>query len=411
MRGRRTNLLAIAAATLLAALTGCTASAKPVAGHRQPPASTTSTNPATSTPSTPPLPLGQIGTRAQIPWSSVGVGWSLALAGPSTATHLLLIAPTGGVYDVASFPSARTTTYRIVDHSGDGRRALIEATDTAGTSDGTGRIDVEIDLRTGMILMLRLPPATTVTGYTKPSGAALLAIVHGGSDAPSSVERLDLNDHPQQVYDDHAMSGALMTPDGAAVVVAHAIDRLHTQLRLVGNRGHVIRALPTPPHAETCTPQRWWTSRTVLASCSAGSENRLWLIPVDGSGADTPLTHQRDDKGPDYGDLDAWRLPSGAVYLSAAGACGGVIIAKEDAHGRAQQVFVPHQPERNEILGVDGAGRMLVDSSSEGDGCAQRDTYVWFDPAANRTAPFATRLPVGGRIYAVQMWASADDVT
>jgi TolB protein len=356
------------------------------------------------------LLLGQIGTRTDIPWPAVGVGWTLALAATPHGgkQDLVIVAPGGGVYEIATLNAGKG--WQIVDRTGDGSRALLTSSDVADAKLPTAA--VEVDLHSGATRSFVLPAGTVALEYTKPLGRAILASTTDSAGETSTIERLDLNGRPEQVLDRAALPRALMTIDGAAVVVNHVVDRTHAQLRLVGNDGRLIRTLPMPRHAGSCIPVRWLVPIRVLARCTAPGEpaDRLYQIPVDGSGSLKVGTRQRDDKGPDYGDLNAWFLTTGQWYLSARGACGRDIIATQTSDGRAVQVFVPHQPDRNEILGVDVENRLLVESSREADGsCAEPVSFVWFDPVADRTTPFATRLPAAGeRLTDALMWTSAD---
>src|SRR5207249_2398920 len=74
---------------------------------------------------------------------------------------------------------------------------------------------------------------------------------------------------------------ALYAPSGAEFVTGTSHG-----LKLVGNRGSLIRALPVPgTSANTCNPVRWWDGRTVLASCEppGSAAPQLWLVPVSGA--------------------------------------------------------------------------------------------------------------------------------
>lgn len=414
MLGRRTRWLSFGLAGV--ALAGCSAGAARPAAHTAAPTPKAPTpTPNTDATAAPPLTLGQIGQRTDVPWQEVGVGWSLALTTASTSANakedLVLVDPDGGAYDIT--PLDIDDTWYLVDRSGDGRRALLEPRQSAHGPTPA----IEVDLRSGLERHFTLPDGTVAIGYTKPNGDALLATASSpADDGPNTLERLDLSGHLQRVFDRNASTAAVMTPDGTALVIAHmsAQSLSQSRLRLVGNDGRLIRVLPMPTGAESCDPVRWEPRQEVLAECRSDASPiaRLWLVPTGGAGTPTPLTHRRDDKGPDYGDINAWRLRDGSVYLTALGACGGVIIAKDDARGNAVQVFVPHQRDRNDILGIDARQRFLVDSSGEGGGggCTENDTFVWFDPAARTTAPYVRKLPGGGHVIAAMMWASADDV-
>jgi hypothetical protein len=69
--------------------------------------------------------------------------------------------------------------------------------------------------------------------------------------------------------------------------------------------GGLIRHLASPG---VCTPVRWWSSSTVLASCAASElteAGRMWLVPASGA-KPTALTPPRPD-GPDLSDFNIWQ--------------------------------------------------------------------------------------------------------
>jgi TolB protein len=112
------------------------------------------------------------------------------------------------------------------------------------------------------------------------------------------------------------------------------------------------------------------------------SAARLWLVPVSGA-APTALTPQRAVGSPDFGDVEAWQLPTG-LYLQAEAGCGPPFIAKE-LSGTALQVIGP----ASVVIATSG-NRMLVQRYSE---CIPGSSLVWLDPAATGVQGVLTALP------------------
>jgi hypothetical protein len=130
--------------------------------------------------------------------------------------------------------------------------------------------------------------------------------------------------------------------------------------------------------ANTCGPVRWWNSRTILASCEppGTGPQRLWLVPVSGT-RPKALTRPHDPRTTgDFGDLDAWQLPSG-LYLQAAGACGVLHIYRQARNGSIKLVTVPHTSGDNRVLTARGS-RLLVQAPTD---CIGSVSLLWYNPA------------------------------
>ena len=145
------------------------------------------------------------------------------------------------------------------------------------------------------------------------------------------------------------------------------------------------------PGAPACQPVRWWNTTTILASCLAAghASSRLWLVPATGA-RPTALTAQRNGKGPDLGDINAWPLPSG-LYLQAAGACGDIFIARQLSTGSVATVTVPQtRGNDNQIVTALGS-RLLVRAQTS---CEPSTSLLWFTPATN-AVQMLIRAPSG----------------
>jgi hypothetical protein len=323
-------------------------------------------------------------TADTIPWDQVGPGWVLAtwtpLAGhrpgdmpanepdPSTvSTTLYLVDPDGGRYPVATFPPMKDATPQLVDWSGDKNRALF-------TTIGATPSLVEVDLHTGKHTPITLADPTADARYTLPDGKALL-LTTDGYQKPATLNRVDLTGKPQLNYPVAPdFSGVLSTADGTQLVIG-----TDTGLLLMGNDGKPGATLPIAG-PKGCRPLRWWDAKTVLARCGDTS-TQLWRVPVDG-GAPTALTAVNDgQKGPDYGDANAWQLPAG-TFVQDLGACGVIYLAKLNADGTTTEVKVPDvQAGSVEVVGINDNSLRLHAMAA----CGGGQSLVDYDPSTNAT--------------------------
>jgi TolB protein len=354
MRPRRTPLIAIATAVLSAGAltaalltTGTAASAEPA----------TTSHAAT------------IAQAAGVPWSHVGPGWVLAQyttaapeggkAGPVT---LYLISPGGARYQLARWPDSRTAP-GLVAWSPDGKRALFQVFSGKGGAE-------QLTLATGRKSTFVMQGNATPIGYTTPRGLNIVGTRPSGTR--TSLARYSLSGPLVQSLGYSA--GALYTPSGTefAAGARHGI-------KLVSNRGSLIRQLPVPgTGASTCGPVRWWNSGTILASCEppGTGPQRLWLVPVSGVRPKALTPPRNPARSGDFGDLDAWRLPSG-LYLQAAGACGVLHIYRQARNGSIKLVTVPHTSGDNRVLTARGS-RLLVQAPTD---CIGSVSLLWYNPA------------------------------
>lgn len=334
------------------------------------------------------LAAGQAGTRAQIPWRSVGPGWALAMysansvgqgvppSGPAKAgaSTLYLVDPAGGRYTVASWPAhSAQTGWALRNWSGDVSRALFVS--------GTARQRVhQLQLRTGKWTSFTLPKNVSVVGYTRPDGLNILAIHYRGDSASAKVSlvRYSLTGVVQRtLVTGEGLAGVAYQPAGAELAVGSPQG-----LKLVSNAGGVIRSLPVSGASSGCSAIRWWSAGTILAQCSS----RLWLVPASGS-KPTALTPVRHHSSFDFGDFNAWKLSSG-LYLDAFGACGTVNIGYQPAHGRERQVTIPGSD--SSLIETATSHRMMVLRLGP---CQSNNSLVWFNPV---TKAMTVAVPVSG---------------
>jgi hypothetical protein len=320
----------------------------------------------------PPLGAGKTGTLAQVPWAKIGPGWALAeyttgssqVAGPVT---LYLVDPEGGVYQLYSWP-ATTEPWVLMAWSGDEARALLEQ---VGTTQPTLH---QLTIATGQITTFTLPSTVTqVLGYTRPDGENILVQQDGVVRySLTGVLQTRLSAGPEDAW-------AVSSPDGLTEVVSAG-----TGVELVSNAGGVVRYLPVPGSDATmggCTPQRWWNTADILVTCTPSGElgPEVWLVPVSGA-TPTALTPPATS-APDFGDMDAWQLPSG-LYVAAETGCGPPFIAKQLTGGAVQAV-----PGGSASVVVATSGDLMLTQQS---GCAPGSSLAWFNPATSAKQPVLT---------------------
>ena len=339
-----------------------------------------------------------------LPWSQVGPGWLLATshsAVENATTTLYLVDPAGGRYRVTTFPSSSAQPPALVDWSGDGSHALLS------TGDSTA---IVVELRTGKQTVI------TVDGlprFARPDGNAILVSSGGDGTGPATLKRVDLAGNQQLAYPTNKLGSAfngkyLPTPDGTQLVLGTAKG-----LVLVGNDGAVGRKLPSPMPGAGCAPVRWWTPTTLLASCTAHPADpyttsavptQLWQVPLNG-GAPTALTAVNPSDGSDpswggdFGDSNAWQLPSG-TYLQSSRSCGPRFLSRLTPDKHTTVVTVPGLEGRPAggagVVGVDGTDLDLLAVAASGcDGRGRQSLLLRYDPA-NDTSTVLIGPPVNG---------------
>lgn len=353
----------------MAAVTGVCAAGLAVAGML-------SAGTATAQPSAAPA------AQAPVPWSQVGPGWELVQYSSGSSAHLTtlyLVSPAGTRY---ALRTTHNEHFSLAGWSGDKTRALL-------FNDAAGMVE-QLTLKTGKVSTFVMGGQTSPQGYTLPGGLNVVAITDNGSSFTLARYGLTGKLVKVLVRDKFAFS-EVYAPSGATLAVAG-----RSGVRLVSNAGGVIRALNVPGTVPAigCTPVRWWNSGTILADCSANPnlEPRLWLVPANGA-KPVALTPQRSSKGPDLGDIDAWRLTSG-LYLQSLGACGTLEINKQAANGSVTPVHVAGTPNTHNSIVTAAGPRLLIDPQN---GCQPGGGLLWYNPGTRAEQwlfPYSARATV-----------------
>jgi TolB protein len=329
---------------------------------------------------------------SRVPFSQIGPGWSVAeysAASSQAAPHrfkgrttLYVVSPGGRKFAFYSWPANNDgpDSYYVVDWSRDRRRVLVQ--------NFFNRFE-QISVVTGKVISkFRLTGDTAAIGYTGSADQSILASANYSQNS-NSIRTYGLNGKLTKVLTTSGPPlGAIGSPDGETAIVS--ADGGVVQ---VTNTGRVVKRLRPPVKVSACAPRRWWNATMVLASCNSRRGPglpRLWLLPINGHKA-TELTAERGDRGPDLGDIGAWKLSSG-VYLQALALsqCTDEYIAKQSRNGSVQRVAIPGVRATNDRIITGRGSRLLV--RAENGTCGGGTSLVWFNPHAKRVT-WAIRSP------------------
>jgi hypothetical protein len=407
--GSRRNLIAIAAAVVFLAATGIVyamAGHKP--GHVATPRGSAS---AVAKPTVRMLAAGRTGSRAAIPWSLIGPGWTLAevstaqpdanggaAGGGRSITYL--VDPEGGRYRIRTTSAGAAPD--LLAWSGDARTALYAV---SGGQPGGAPTYGLLRLATGSMTALALPAGVTPFGFTRPDGLNILAAQQKRANyrlerySLAGAREATIGSLPRPAGATDALQGnALSSPDGTTAVWGVVGE----QMQLVSNAGGLIRKLHVPDSGKppSCTPISWWSSATVLAYCNAGSQpdaGRLWLVPANGS-TPTPLTGVSGSPS-GTGDLTgAWQA-GGAVYVTsttfaqcatAASGPGGQQIQLLGQGGAQEPVAIPNTTNHHAAVVAGVSDRLLILAQTS---CPGTSSLIWFNPSTHAAQTVLTAPP------------------
>jgi hypothetical protein len=330
---------------------------------------------------------GRTASRSAVPWSKVGRGWTLVTyttANPYAAqpkpgaTTLFLVDPAGGKYVMYRWPRvpADSGVY-LIDWSGDGKRAMLEAPKTRKSS--AEQLE-QLTLASGKLTRLQLPASVDPVSYTRPDGQAALAYRFLASPLRVQLVRYALSGKLEKVLftlKPTSNSGGFLNlrlsspydPSGTEIALTAAPAGATGTERtvLISNAGGLIRRYR---QASSCEFVGWWSASQLLtANCA---RTRLFLTPVSGA-KPTPLTPA--STSPYRYVNDAWRL-GGHVYVQQNGvACGSGSVGVLRS-GQLANVTVPKIPNGPTIVTA-SASKFLIAT----EGCMGSSGLLWFNPA------------------------------
>jgi TolB protein len=321
------------------------------------------------------LGVGRAASAAPLP--PVGPGSALVLYAAAGSAHqpaadtLYLVDPAGDRYPLARIPDSDASA-GLIAWASDGTRALVELPG--------GAVD-QVTLADGQVSRVSLPAGVTVLGYYNcPDGLGILGESTKGGVTTLARYTLDgalagvLATWPSSTAPAASPvfgTAALEAPSGAFTVLPGT-----AALSLVSSLGGGSRELPLPVNRSAdCAPVRWWRDGVVLAECSGPgiAGPRLWLVPASGA-QPIALTPQRGQNGPDYGDINGWRIPGSGLYVQALASCGPPFIAAAHPNGTVTPLLIPG-------VVVTQSGQWLL--TEQAGGCLGSTSLLWFDPVTH----------------------------
>ncbi len=330
---------------------------------------------------------GRTASRAAVPWSQVGPGWTLVTyttatpyaAGPGAgATTLYLVDPAGGKYVMYYWPHVPASGgVDLLAWSGDGTRVMLEV----ATSPSSVEQLEQLTLATGTLTRLPLPASAFPVGYTRPDGLAVLAYRSLVSPPEDQLARYSLSGGLETVLFTQKTTGngiglvlPFDNPDGTAIALTATPGGVLTagHTVLISNAGGVIRRFTS---ADSCRVVRWWTASQLLTENCAGQ--RLFVTPVSGA-SPVPLTPAAASPAagsPYRFPEDAWQL-AGHVYVQLSGQPCGTGSLAVIRGGRLADVPVRTDDRGADIVAASRSRLLIV-----AEGCMRSSGLLWFNPA------------------------------
>lgn len=332
-----------------------------------------------------PPSAARVNTRAQVPWQSVGSGWSVAtwVANPA-AKHaratVFLISPSGDRYAITKVPQ---TAY-AESWSPDGRTLLLSGY----------RREIKLNLRTGERTRVAVPGA--VLGFTRDSRSLITEVYRGQTDR---IERFDLLGHRLHVYPAR-VRGAGGLNSWRAVPLAGgrlAIGAKHGVV-LFGRHGRVL-GLPAS-HLNNCSVESTWGKGMVVARCNRGA---LWTIPIS-RGSVRRITDSQSKENP-FGYDRAWRYSAGRLGLAENG-CGPDTLVRFTAAGHGRRIYPPAPIKKQGVAAYVGHHGDIVDMMFV-QGCAGGEATLFaYDAVANTSTALLGPGVNAGSVTSVAPWVS-----
>jgi hypothetical protein len=353
------------------------------------------------------LAAGQTGSRAAIPWSLIGPGWTLAEVSTAQATstgspaggmHVTyLVDPEGGRYRIRTTYGANAP--QLLAWSGNAKEALYAVGAPPGGPPASYGL---LTLASGDLTPLSLPADVTALGFTRPDGLNIVAVQQ--TNLKYKLQRYDLQGSLQATIGTMPRPAgaptfqtfnALSSPDGTTAVWGVEGDGM----QLVSNAGGLIRKLRMPGvgSPKSCTPLTWWSAGSVLAYCNAAGQQdagRLWLAPV-GGGQPSPLTGISGNLSGQGYLSGAWQS-GGTVYITsrtfnqcsgAPSGPGGQQILQLSGGGAESAVSIPGSTNNHSSVVAAVSGRLLVLAQTS---CPGTSSLIWFDPSTHATQTVLT---------------------
>ena len=349
-----------------------------------------------------PLQHGEVGPRTDVPWRSVGRGWTIAEWGNSnsSAVTVYLVNPVGGRYAIAKLPSYLPPVW-----SSDVRDVLL-------TENGGG-ITEHLDMVTGTLTSIPIRKNVFVAGVLPGHAFGVLAFMPGAHGTPPTfgilgprgtiVTRFPTSAPGAGSFSNDIQFGT--DTDTISTATGEMVLGGTTGIALVTATGHVTRVLAPPAGSTTCQPYRLWSPTVLVASCS--NHHRItgaYLMPLDGSQPNR-LSLAAAPAGY-FGVANAWAM-TGHTLVTLGTGCGppGVELVRTDGtHAQfglprakgTYGVVVPEQAYDTTIIAMTtGANQCVGDKGP---------SLVSIDIRTQKTTVLLGPGLTGGTIEEVAAW-------
>jgi hypothetical protein len=339
---------------------------------------------------------------SSVPWHSVGAGWVLGTVAPSesinAAETMYLASPSGQRYKVGAVPPG---TY-LVDWSA----ATMDALFVDQPTNGTKATIYVVNLKTGKgsAFYVYSGDGYISLSFTRPSGQGILVQSTPSGSGYLPLQRYSLTGARQECYPNSfpgagsGSQGFTESPAGPDVV----LDTLNG-LVVMSNGGAPISFLAPPNGFNSCTALNWWTSQSVLATCSSQSTTELWALPLSGA-----KPTQLSTKGQSSTFLGAWRV-AGKTYAQEA-ACGSSWLERLNTSGTGTQLLIPGAASAGNVEPL-GTYRSKLPLLVTG-GCDGHTSFAkidWYNPAANTVSTVLGGPAGGGFVISALLYPQTPD--
>lgn len=263
-----------------------------------------------------------IHTRAQVPWSKVGSGWTAASVTKTGHNSLVLVSPAGQSYQIATLRSGEN----VLSIANDGKHVLT----TYLTSDANPAVRYRVwDARSGKV-STTLAADVSFAGFTRSTGSAVNETLENNTFQRVTVtghKELRVANRPGTIFDLPHPGGLL----DAASEGNHAVT-LYNHVTM-----KPVRTYAMPKGAKGCVAVGWTDASTLLEACTTKelgdlNQQEVFRQNING-GAPQALT-----TGSWAGDITA---PFGQGFVDADQTVLGTVATahNEDLSGKRSTVY------------------------------------------------------------------------
>jgi TolB protein len=344
------------------------------------------------------LQHGDVGERSDVPWRSVGRGWTVALwsAGDATSATVYLVNPDGGRYGIATVGAEMP-----VQWSADARDVLLADynTGTAAYLDMVTGTLHPISLRKNVTIAGLLPGrAFGVLGYEQSRRGRFVSFGILGPDGGIGTQ-FPTSAPGAGAFTLGLSSQTLLTPHGELVLAGS------TGIALVTSSGKVWRVLAPPAGSTGCQADNMWSATVVVATCgNARGTTGAYLMPLDGS---TPSRLELPVPPAGYGPVqNAWAMPGRTLTTLETG-CGPPGVELVHSDGTHPRLLLPRaRGTYGVVVPLQTYGTTIIARTTGDNGCAggRGPSLMSYDIRTHKSAVLLGPGLNGGAVTAELAW-------